>query len=135
MNTSIKLSIAARLADKGVNHPIVIKIARDFNLAYIQQDSWVCCGGGELTADLYYYEGDEKVICGCVAGDNGTNKFYNPSGEPWTHSIEDKSDGWHLSLFPEAYRASLIKITPIVSTRSSRFPKGTGRRVAGIATR
>jgi hypothetical protein len=99
-----KVSIAAKLAAKGISHPIIVKIAREYNGQNIQQDSWVCCGAGELAAELFFYNAlDKRVLVGELAGDNGQNRFYNPSGKAWMEDLSDLSDAWHLWVFSEVY--------------------------------
>ena len=52
---------------------------------FIYEGSWRSYGAGETGCDLYirgYWIGE-------LSGDNGVNRFYNPSGEPWRESIND----------------------------------------------
>lgn len=89
--------MAANCVGKGLSHPILTRMAREFNEGALFQGSWTCCGAGEVVCDVLFYNpilGNDEVV-GELSGDNGQNSFYNPSGETWSEGICDKSDEWH----------------------------------------
>lgn len=82
---------------------------------HTDQRSWQAIGGGEIVAELYYYdkEGDE-VFIGELWGSNGTR-------EPvFTQEIEDKSGNWIDGTFEQMEKDGVfIPREKITETRPS----------------
>ena len=57
-----------------------------------QQGSWQCYGAGEIGCEITFYHPitDEQQFVAEMFGDNGTNTFYNPEGEPWTDDYPEE---------------------------------------------
>lgn len=74
-----------------------------FVLERVEEGSWQSYGAGETGCEIFYRHPvyGYPVYCGHLSGDNGCNLAYNPSGEPWAESIEDKSDEWFLDVYQE----------------------------------
>jgi hypothetical protein len=65
----------------------------------LYEGTWLCYGAGEVGCPVFSSLIDDDIPVGELAGDNGANRFYNPSGEMWAESIDD-----HLAQFVSTTR-------------------------------
>jgi hypothetical protein len=76
-------------------------------LAKIQEGAWQAFGAGEIGTELFFWDCDsptdftmpDKIIVGELSGDNGACAAYNPSGEAWVESIEEKQDSFFMRIY------------------------------------
>lgn len=78
-----------------ISQPFARKVAEKLAEALTWQGSWSCYGAGEIGCAVYPVYPKEEYnyyVVAEIAGDNGSNLFYNPSGEAWVESFSDFSD-------------------------------------------
>jgi len=87
--------------------PINFEEIKSSILANIEEGCWQAFGAGETGADLFFWDDDNpneytmpyKLVVGELSGDNGSCPAYNPSGEAWAESIDDKDDIFFMEIY------------------------------------